>query len=171
MKQSIGNVNVTTINAMYEELIRLDSTQLKPFQVHFMEDVVLMKEFISNQKTLNGKNNKCKNAFDMLGDVILDKQIVGVHISVGKEHKNNFDVYLHVHTNSPRIMIGNWDKTEPTFCISDGNYRFANTICSINLAYIQNLYVANKQVNDFNVYSVRFSCGIIDYRMTIKTNI
>lgn len=170
MKQKITeNAKVTTINEKYERLVGLDTTKLKPFQVHFMEDVVLMKEFVKNQKVLNEKNSKELSACDMLVDAILNKVITEIDVSVGKRCKNHFNTYLHIHTNAPCVTIGNWNKTEPTFSITDGNYRTDNILCSMNLTLIKNLKIEIRDGYRCNIYQISFSYGEIDYDMYIKT--
>ena len=170
MKQkTTENVKVTTINEKYEQLVRLDTTKLKPFQVHFMEDVVLMKEFVESQKVLNEKNSKELSACDMLVDAILNKAITEIDVSVGERCKNHFNTYLHIHTDAPSITIGNWNKVEPVFCISDSNYRTNNILCSMNLILIKNLKVEIREGYECNIYQISFSCGEIDYDIQMRT--
>lgn len=169
MKQKTIETKVITINKKYEQLVGLDISKLKPFQVHFMEDVVLMKEFVESQKALNEKNSKELSACDMLVDAILDKAITEIDVSVGKRCKNHFNTYLHIHTDAPSITIGNWNKVEPVFCISDSNYRTNNILCSMNLILIKNLKVEIRDGYGCNIYQISFSYGEIDYDMYIKT--
>lgn len=169
MKQKTTETKVITINKKYEQLVGLDISKLKPFQVQFMEDVVLMKEFVESQKALNEKNSKELSACDMLVDAILDKAITEIDVSVGKRCKNHFNIYLHIHTNAPCVTVGNWNKTEPTFCISDSNYRTNNILCSINLTLIKNIKVEIREGYECNIYQISFSYGEIDYDMYIKT--
>lgn len=167
-QKTAENVKTNTINEKYEQLVGLDLFKLKPFQVHFVEDVILIKEFIENQRILNEENGEDTSAFDTLIDVILNKEITDVSISVGKKCKNHFNAYLHVHTNAPCVGIGNWDKTEPTFCITDGNYRTSNTLCLINMTNIQNLTAIMRQGYICDICDVSFSYGNIDYIMTFQ---
>lgn len=168
-QKTTENAKVTTINEKYEQLIGVDATKLKPFQVHFMEDVVLMKEFIESRKTIDEKNNEEINTFDVLDDVILNRVSTEIDVSVGKRCKNHLNTYLHIHTDAPSIIIGNWNKTEPTFCISDSNYRTNNILCSINLTLMKNLKVEIRDGYGCNIYQISFSYGKIDYDMCIKT--
>lgn len=163
------NVKVNTINSKYKQLAEIGLTNLKPFQIHFMEDVVLMKEFVLNQKNTNEGNDEIINAFDMLVNVILDEVSTEIDISVGKRCKNHFNTYLHIQTNSPYIVIGNWNKIEPIFCISDNNYRTNNVLCSINLTLIKTLRVKISRYNNCNVYNISFTYGEIDYDIQMKT--
>ena len=170
MKQkTTENAKVITINKKYEQLVGLNISKLKPFQVHFMEDDVLMKEFVESQKVLNEKNSKELSACDMLVDVILNKAITEIDISVGKRCKNHFNTYLHIHTDAPSITIGNWNKTEPTFCISDSNYRTNNILCSMNLILIKNLKAEIREGYECNIYQISFSYGEIDYDIQMRT--
>ena len=170
MKQkTTENAKVITINKKYEQLVGLNISKLKPFQVHFMEDVVLMKEFVESQKALNEKNSKELSACDMLVDAILDKAITEIDVSVGKRCKNHFNTYLHIHTDAPSITIGNWNKTEPTFCISDSNYRTNNILCSMNLILIKNLKAEIREGYECNIYQISFSYGEIDYDIQMRT--
>ena len=169
MKQKTTETKVITINKKYEQLVGLDISKLKPFQVHFMEDVVLMKEFVENQKALNEKNSKELSACDMFVDVILNKTITEIDVSVGERCKNHFNTYLHIHTDAPSITIGNWNKIEPVFCITDSNYRINNILCSMNLTLIKNLKVEIRDGYGCNIYQISFSYGEIDYDMYIKT--
>ena len=164
------NTKLNTIKAQYKQLVGMKITELKPFQVHFIEDFILMEEFINNQEILNSENNENTNAFGMFANIILDKVIVEIEVSVGKQLNKHFNTYLHVHTDSPCITIGRWNKIEPTFCISDSNYRTNNILCCINLTLIKNLRVKIKNRYNCNYFLISFSYDGIDYDIQIKTD-
>ena len=154
-----NNIN---INAEFERLKNMDFVQLKPYQVRFMENVMLTRGF-----------EETNNNFCLLKKALFEKEIDTIGVSVGKKYKNCFTEHLHVHTDSPRIAIGNWNKTESTFSVSDNNYTNV-VLCSINLACIENLEVSVSEFGDCDVYDIYFtycgSCGMkLDYNITVKT--
>lgn len=97
-----------------------------------------------------------------------EKKIGSINVSIGKRMKNGFNIMLNSFTDKPIVMLGNWNNTEPTMCISTTERKTHNILCSLNLSLISDLKTELQATEKYDKYVFTFRYdGVIDYQITV----
>lgn len=142
------------------------NTNKKPYELKAHHNKDVLNAFLDNS-TADFKI--LVNTLLAFGNTNPDRATGSITVSIGNKIRDNcFNAMLIAKTDKPVIMIGNWDNTEPTFCIKDGNYRTNNIVCSLNLTLIDNINVDTKSDNKY-IIDFKYD-NSIDYIIDITYN-
>lgn len=91
-----------------------------------------------------------------------------IDVAVGQKTDNGFNVMLNSFTDKPLVMLGNWNNTEPTMCISTTERKTHNILCSLNLSLISDLKTELQATEKYDRYTFTFRYNdSIDYQITV----
>lgn len=91
-----------------------------------------------------------------------------INVAVGKRTDKGFNVMLNSYTDKPTVMLGNWNNTEPTMCISTTERKTHNILCSLNLSLISDLKTELQATEKYDRYVFTFRYdNAIDYQITV----
>lgn len=97
-----------------------------------------------------------------------EKDVGYIDVAVGKKTDRGFNVMLNSFTDKPLVMLGNWNNTEPTMCISTTERKTHNILCSLNLSLISDLKTELQVTEKYDRYTFTFRYdGAIDYQITV----
>ena len=91
-----------------------------------------------------------------------------INVAVGQRTNKGFNVMLNSFTDKPIVMLGNWNNTEPTMCISTTERKTRNILCSLNLSLISDLKTELQATEKYDRYTFTFRYNdSIDYQITV----
>lgn len=97
-----------------------------------------------------------------------EKDVGYIDVAVGQKTDNGFNAYTMSYTDKPIVMLGNWNNTEPTMCISTTERKTHNILCSLNLSLISDLKTELQVTEKYDRYTFTFRYnGAIDYQITV----
>ena len=142
-----------------------NTTVKRPFEMKAERNKEILNNFLSSSTE---EYQTMVNALLAFWNGDVNRTTGTIKVSIGQTTDKGFNAMLMSFTDSPNVVIGNWDNTEPTICIGVNNRKIHNMICSLNLTLIDDISV-DKVSNNKYIIEFKYN-GAIDYKLEIVHN-